>query len=62
MPRYEIPVWKMCEKALEELGDSEKLVSLKAIVNKVHELWPRVLRGLSENLLPTSFFFCLHLL
>jgi len=41
MPRYEIPVWKMCEKALEELDGREKLVSLKAVVNKVRELWPR---------------------
>lgn len=41
MPRYVIPVWKMCVKALEELGGRERYISLKDVVSKVHELWPR---------------------
>lgn len=40
MPRYVIPVWEMCVKALEKLGErNEEYVPLKDIVSKVRELW-----------------------
>jgi len=41
LPRYEIPVWEMCEKALKELDGHQKFVFLKDIISKVHKLWPR---------------------
>lgn len=39
MPRYTIPVWEMCIKALEQLGGRKGYVSLRDIVDKVRELW-----------------------
>ena len=41
MPGYVVPVWKMCVKALEQLGGrNKKYVPLKDIVSKVRRLWP----------------------
>ena len=39
MPRYSIPVWKMCVEALNALGGETSFIPLITIVNKVRELY-----------------------